>query len=137
MCFLYCNSQRAGEQGIFAICTKKDAIGSAIFWGAVVLGQGYGPCLGKAAPDGDPVIPMSRGGFRQTKKMRCNVWLWEGGGVCGGTVGSYRTLSEHSEWITRPQAAPNKNSLKSFDPKPFYDEVPMVGLEPTWFPERF
>lgn len=30
-----------------------------------------------------------------------------------------------------------KNSLKSFDPKPFYDEVPMVGLEPTWFPERF
>ena len=56
------------------------------------------------------MIPMSRGGFRQTKKMRCNVWLWEGGGVCGGTVGSYRTLSEHSEWITRPQAAPNKNS---------------------------
>ena len=30
-----------------------------------------------------------------------------------------------------------KNSLKSFDPKLFYDEVPMVGLEPTWFPERF
>ena len=33
--------------------------------------------------------------------------------------------------------AKKKNSLKSFDPKPFYDEVPMVGLEPTWFPERF
>lgn len=30
-----------------------------------------------------------------------------------------------------------KNSLKSFDPKLFYDGVPMVGLEPTWFPERF
>ena len=33
--------------------------------------------------------------------------------------------------------AKKKNSLKSFDPKLFYDEVPMVGLEPTWFPERF
>ena len=33
--------------------------------------------------------------------------------------------------------AKKKNSLKSFVPKLFYDEVPMVGLEPTWFPERF
>ena len=27
--------------------------------------------------------------------------------------------------------AKKKNNLKSFDPKLFYDEVPMVGLEPT------
>ena len=31
-------------------------------------------------------------------------------GACGGTVGSYRTLSEHSKRITCPQAAPNKNN---------------------------
>jgi len=30
-----------------------------------------------------------------------------------------------------------KRSRLTFDPKLFYDEVPMVGLEPTWFPERF
>lgn len=42
------------------------------------------------------------------KKILFRIWLRKGGGVCGGTVGSYRTSRERSERITCPQAAPIK-----------------------------